>query len=387
MAGLLLVLGALAACSEDEALPAPVATAVDPVGASALLADLVDAVAAGAATDDGPWPSHLVSNAAALGVTDFSLRFVAEDAALTPTLPDGQWAAAVDLSWRFDGRDPLPAHVETTFVFEGRGADLRLVSVGGGGRVSPLWLAVPVVVAANADAMVLLAGDDTERAQGLLDRATEAVRVVEEELRRPEQGLVVEVPGGDTSVERTLDVERGSYDGIAAVTSMVDGTTAPGSPVHVFVNDAVFSGLSEHGAQVVITHEAVHVATGAAAQQGVPLWLTEGFADHVALLDSDLPMSVTAAQVIARVRRDGLPDELPTDADFDARNTGLGAAYEGAWIACRLLAERADLGAMVELQDRVAAGEPLAKALRATHALTPKELTELWRAELRRLSR
>src|SRR5690606_33433259 len=97
VAGLLLVLGALAACSEDEALPAPVATAVDPVGASALLADLVDALAAGSATGDGPWPSHLVSNAAAVGVTDFSLRFVAEDAALTPTLPDGQWAAAVDL--------------------------------------------------------------------------------------------------------------------------------------------------------------------------------------------------------------------------------------------------------------------------------------------------
>ena len=55
----------------------------------------------------------------------------------------------------------------------------------------------------------------------------------------------------------------GQYQSIAAVTTSVDGSRARRSPSHVFVNPQVFLPLRPRGAQVVITHEATHVATHA----------------------------------------------------------------------------------------------------------------------------
>jgi hypothetical protein len=71
----------------------------------------------------------------------------------------------------------------------------------------------------------------------------------------------------------------------------------------------------------------------------MPTWLLEGFADYVALDHVNLPVSVTASQILADVRKNGPPDHLPTAADFDPQNQVLGATYESAWLACRLLAQ------------------------------------------------
>ena len=81
----------------------------------------------------------------------------------------------------------------------------------------------------------------------------------------------------------------GTYAGIAAVTTTVDGSGSPDAPVHVFVNPDVTRRLRGAGAQVVMSHELVHVATDAATS-AVDLWLLEGFADYVALRDVPLPL-------------------------------------------------------------------------------------------------
>jgi hypothetical protein len=161
----------------------------------------------------------------------------------------------------------------------------------------------------------------------------------------------------------------------------VDGSVDPDAPVHVFVNPDVFGRLEPRGAQVVMSHEAVHVATDAATSD-LPLWLLEGFADYVALRDLDLPLSTTAGQVIDQVRRDGPPDHLPGSAEFDTTTTQLGAAYESAWLACRLLAQTGGEGALLRLYRLVDGGRALGPALRATFAMTPAELTRAWRRSL-----
>jgi hypothetical protein len=168
---------------------------------------------------------------------------------------------------------------------------------------------------------------------------------------------------------------------VAAVTATADGSLAPDAPVHVFVNPEVFGGLLPQGAQVVMSHEAVHVATDA-ARSAMPLWLLEGFADYVALRDVDLPLSTTAGQIIKQVRRQGLPDALPGAAEFDTATTHLGAAYESAWLACGVLADAGGEPALVRFYDEVNGGRAVGPALRTTFGLSQRELTQRWRERL-----
>ena len=118
-------------------------------------------------------------------------------------------------------------------------------------------------------------------------RGTEVVR--SRAAAAGEPSVVVEVPASASALDATLDAADGTYAGIAAVTTTVDGSGSRDAPVHVFVNPDVTRRLRGAGAQVVMSHELVHVATDAATS-AVDLWLLEGFADYVALRDVPLPL-------------------------------------------------------------------------------------------------
>ncbi|HRK45254.1 MAG TPA: hypothetical protein PK324_06500, partial [Nocardioides sp.] len=198
--------------------------------------------------------------------------------------------------------------------------------------------------------------------------------------------LVVEVPSSEEGLDAALAADPGSYADIAAVSASVDGTVTPASAVHVFVNPAVYDNLDPVGGQVVISHEATHVATGAPLASGVPLWLLEGFADYVALHDVDLPIDTTARQIIEQVRLDGVPDRLPGQTEFDETSTHLGAAYESAWVACVVLADVGGQRALVELYEQVSRGSDLAGPLRGLFGLSEEQLTARWQQRLQELA-
>lgn len=362
----------------------PSAATVDPAAAGRTLAALTDAVAAaapeaaralGADAVAGDLLAAIATNAGALRVRDLSMRYV--DAA-GPVGADGTWPATVDVSWRFAGFDRAPAVSEVEVGFRADGAQARLVSIGGAEGRTPVWLAGPVAVRRTPETLVL-ASADVERYARLATRAVPVVRRVVTAWR---PRLVVEVPASAEALDRALGAEPGTYAGIAAVTTSVDGSLAPRSPVHILVNPVELGRLRPTGAQVVMSHEAAHVATDAPRTNDTPLWLLEGFADYVALRDVPLPVSRTAAQIIEQVRSDGPPDALPGTTEFDIRATHLGAVYESAWLVCTVLAERAGEGALVALYDDVAAGVPLAEALRERAGLTEADLVEAWRARL-----
>jgi hypothetical protein len=321
--------------------------------------------------------ASVVDNARSLRVDDLTLRYVDEEGALAP---DGSWTAAVDATWRFAGFDDAPARAEVTLRFVDAGDRVALTGVGDVGNRAPLWLSAPLQVRRTAGTLVMAAGSAAQ-ADAYARRATAAVPVVRRVLSDWRPRLVVEVPGSAAALDRALAADPGRYANIAAVTTTVDGSVDPDAPVHVFVNPDVFGRLEPRGAQVVMSHEAVHVATDAATSD-LPLWLLEGFADYVALRDLDLPLSTTAGQVIDQVRRDGPPDHLPGSAEFDTTTTQLGAAYESAWLACRLLAQTGGEGALLRLYRLVDGGRALGPALRATFAMTPAELTRAWRRSL-----
>lgn len=373
-------------CTADEYVaprPDRASEAVSPGRAADTVALLEDALAAsdGAAAaalaadaDARSRLSAVARNAGALDLTDVSLRYLSE----TGRTVDGAWEGLVGVTWRIRGYDAASARLEVPMLFDDDGR--RIAGIGGDGHPLPLWLAGPLTVRRTAAALVFgtaLAEDVARYAR----RAGEASTEVRDALGGPGR-FVVEVPSDDAALHRALGASPGEYSEIAAVTAPVDGSLAPGSPVHVFVNPAVLGGLDPLASQVVMTHEAVHAVTGAAYARQAPKWLVEGFADYIALREVDLPVTRTAAQVIEQVRRDGLPAGLPTGADFAASGTHLGAVYESAWLVAVTLAERGGADALIAFYRAVLDGTPVGEALRAQFGWNAADLTAAWRARL-----
>jgi hypothetical protein len=391
---LLVVVGLLAWTITDDdpyvaPAPAPAEQSVQPAQAAETLARFVravddgDADAARALAPEGDTGTAdllagIVRNAQLLEVDNFALRYVDAEGSLSR--PDDSWSAAADATWQFHGFDRAPARAEIQVQLRNDGDRVVLTGFGGGDRISPLWLTGPLQVRRTARTLVLVDGT-AAAADGYARQATAAVPVVRRVLPQWHRGLVVEVPSSVEALDHTLDADQGTYDQIAAVTTAADGSLAPDAPVHVFVNPDVFGGLRPTGAQVVMSHEATHVATDAWVSQ-LPLWLLEGFADYVALRDVDLPLATSASQIIAEVRRDGPPRALPGAAEFNTQTKDLGATYESAWLACRQLALDGGEDALVSFYRSVDRGTDLGAALRASFGMTVSGFTEQWRTLL-----
>ncbi len=361
------------------ATPGRVPTAgLGPAAVDAALDRVEEAVRTGdvGALEDSP-VGYLVTNAERLRVRGLDLRYVEQDGRTS----DGT-RATVDVTWRFAGFDGEPARTEVGMTFRGDGGRAVLTSIGGGEGRNPLWLTGPVEVR-RTDSVLVLGSEGTDLAP-VAARARAAVPVVRRVLPAWRPRLVVEVPASADGLGDALGAQDGQYDGVAAVTASPDGSTAPDAPLHVYVNPDVLGALRSRGAQVVLSHEATHVATRAPVTTQ-PLWLLEGFADYVALRDVDLPLTTTAGQVIERVREDGLPSALPGPAEFDTSTTHLGAAYEAAWLACVVLADRAGEEGLVEVYRAAGAGD-LGAALGEVAGWTEADLTRAWRARLSRLA-
>jgi hypothetical protein len=375
--------------------------------ASALLDDLsrrlqhgtsAQATALGADRSARRQLATLARNVRTLGVTDLSMRYVTAEATPRPAVsPPHTWVAQVQVSWRLRGFDADPASVRLPLSFSTGGGTggagevarpARLVSVrptrtGDTREAEPIWMLGPLSVARTPHSLVVTSGGHpTARYSRLADRAVADVRRV---LPRWSGRLVVEVPGGRGGLTRVLGADPSDYTRIAAVTTTADGSARTTAPVHIFVNARVFDPLGPRGSQVVMSHEATHVATGAALS-AMPTWLLEGFADYVALDHAGIPVEVAASQTLARVRADGAPAHLPGSADFDAQHRGLGAAYESAWLACRLLGRTYGERRLVRLYRAVDGGTSTAQAFRTVLGTDQVGFTAQWRDELRRLA-
>jgi hypothetical protein len=370
-------------------LGGPAPTQASAVRAATLLHDLETAVrrhepAAGArlgsSPDAGRALGGVVRNGRALHVAGFSLRYVDQAGGVAQ---NGSWAAYVDARWRFAGFDRHPESLEVRVRFAPHAGHLAIAGIGGGNRRSPLWLAGAIQVRRSPRSLVLVDGTAAE-ADRMAALARTAVPQVQRVLRSWRGGLVVEVPASQAELQQVLRGHADQYAGIAAVTTTVDGSRSRTAPTHVFVNPQVFLPLKPQGAQVVVTHEATHVATSAATSPA-PIWLVEGFADYVALSSQRLPVSTTASRIAALVRRQGPPSHLPGQAEFAPGAHDLEARYESAWLVCRLLARTGGTRSLVALYRAVDDGRPMTLELRRHFGFGLPELTRRWRTLLSHL--
>ncbi|MFF4847712.1 hypothetical protein [Streptomyces sp. NPDC001194] len=302
---------------------------------------------------------------------------------------DGERATArAELRYRLTGYDAAPAGSAREVLLSRDGAD------GGdwrvtGDRAAPgappqLWDQGPVQVVKGAHALVLGVGRSPQTLSEVAAEAERAVPAASAAWPKAWAGrVVVLVPGSLERMAQLLGRPAAEYRGMGAVTTGRVGASA-GPADRVVVNPEGWAELSAAGRGVVLTHEVTHVATRAATTARTPLWLSEGFADWAAYRGGATTAQEGAPALGRAVRAGQLPAALPADGAFafGGDPEALARAYEGAWLACRLIAAKWGDATLVRLYER-AGREPLATALEETVGGDPSGLTLAWQASLR----
>jgi hypothetical protein len=206
----------------------------------------------------------------------------------------------------------------------------------------------------------------------------------------PERAVVL-VPATQRELGRVVD-DNGDLDDIAAVaTAEVQIGSGRPDPVgnRIGINPANWPKLSPLGRRIVLTHELTHVATRAVTSAATPTWLAEGFADYIGYLGSGVPTPFVAQDLEAAIRDGRTPRHLPTPNAFDGASTRLSLAYEGAWMACRFIAQQWGQSALVHLyaavaRSRLGAAAAVDLAMRRLLHVSATQFTTQWRSYIRR---
>ncbi|OAH12371.1 hypothetical protein STSP_42680 [Streptomyces jeddahensis] len=299
--------------------------------------------------------------------------------------------AAVDLRYRLDGYDRGAVDAARTLRLEHRDGRWYVTSDRPAkDTAEQLWEQGPVRVVRGAHSLVLGVAQDEKvlrRYAGLADRAVPAVQ---DAWGGAWAGrVVVLVPRSLDGMGELLGAPASGYRGIAAVTTGEVGGAGKAPADRIVINPEAFGVLSAFGRQVVLTHETTHVATRAHTSAATPLWLSEGYADWVGYRGTGRTAEQAAPELARAVRAGRLPGALPDDEDFrfggDAQR--LAEAYEGGWLACRMIARdwgeeklNAFYRAVGAHKERRGAVED---ALRDVLEITPAGFTARWRDYLR----
>jgi hypothetical protein len=121
----------------------------------------------------------------------------------------------------------------------------------------------------------------------------------------------------------------------------------------------------------------------------VPLWLAEGFADYVAFTAVPVQDESAAKELFKSIRAGKVPAALPGPDAFAATAADLSQAYESAWLANRLIAEREGQDKLVKFYRAVHTSKSatgLADAFRTVLGMTEAEFVAEWQKYLKRLA-
>ncbi|MCI3270299.1 hypothetical protein [Streptomyces cylindrosporus] len=300
--------------------------------------------------------------------------------------------ADAELRYEVEGYDNAPVTVgrRLTLTRDPDGDWYVLSDAPAKKAAEQLWDQGSVTAVRGKRSLVLGVGQTSELLHGYADLADAAVPAVSAAWGTDwARHVVVLVPKSLEGMAGLLGSPASQYRGIAAVTTGEVGGPPTAPADRIIVNPDAYGVLGTLGKQVVLTHETTHVATRAHTTAATPLWLSEGYADWIGYLGTGRT-AAQAAPELARAVADGQePAELPTDKDFGFSGdaTKLAQAYEGGWLACRMIAGRwgaARLGAFYRAvgDHRTRAGS-VEGALKQVLGTTPEKFTAQWREYLR----
>ncbi|MDQ1600747.1 MAG: hypothetical protein QOD68_2221 [Actinomycetota bacterium] len=302
-------------------------------------------------------------------------------------LPKGSTIARVRLDYQLAGSDSQVEREQYLTVVP-RGGQWLLAgnddaTASGLKTESDIWDLGPVQVVHGKQSLVL--GDAPKKElQSLAAEADRGVHDVGVVWRRPwSHHPVIVFPQSQSDMATLIGNDGKGLSQIAAVTTgSFESGLSRGD--RVVVNPSAWRTLGSLGRRVVLAHEITHLATRAITVNNVPIWLSEGFADYVAYRAVQVPTNVVAGDVLNDVRKGKGPKNLPEDADFDAARGDIAAAYEGAWLACRMIAERYGEKRLIALYVSYANNKsvPESGQIKATLDISEAQLVTQWRAYL-----
>ncbi|MET9291781.1 hypothetical protein [Streptomyces sp. NPDC003077] len=294
---------------------------------------------------------RMFANLAEVPLADWRYELVRTGAFDLPAAGSGdrRVAAEVRLRYRLDGYDTAPVTAVQYLTLVDRDGRWRIASDADGARTGrrtarQLWDQGPVDLVRGRHSIVLGAGDPG-RLRELAERTDAAVPAVRKAWPGKWAGrVVVQAPASLERMAQLLGAtDPSGYRGIAAVTTGETGAASGATPAdRVIVNPEAYEELNDLGRQIVLTHETTHVATRTATTPATPLWLSEGFADWVAYRGTKRPAGIAAPELSRAVATGRTPRALPADGDFTFSRDAdqLAQAYEGGWLACRMIADK-----------------------------------------------
>jgi hypothetical protein len=252
-----------------------------------------------------------------------------------------------------------------------------------------IWDFEPVAVMSTSHTLVMGPRDKTAYLRTVAREVDAAIpRVTAVWGKDWNERVVVLVPTSQRQVSDLIGT-RTALAHIAAVSvSQPAGSSGERSGTRVIINPPNFDKLTRLGKRVVLTHEVTHVASRAVTGPNSPAWLVEGFADYVGYRDTGVDTRVAAQELALEVRRGNTPSALATAADFDGDSARLPQAYEGSWLACRMIAERTSERTLVAFYRATGASKgdkdaALEEAMSRLLNTTPAAFTVAWRAYLK----
>jgi hypothetical protein len=261
----------------------------------------------------------------------------------------GAWVSRVAGHYSLAGFDTAERDFESYFTVVHRADGWRLADDTDGGTQPQVW-DLPRLSVLRGPTVLVVGTGPASRLRPYLQLGTVAVdRVSSVWTAKWNHRLVLVVPGTSAQMAEQLGQSETDVDQVAAVT---DGPFDPDGRAgadRVVVNPGAFAKLQERGKQVVVAHEATHVAVRAGTDRPVPLWLSEGMADYVGYQHVGATRQQVAAALLDRVRHGKGPKALPSAGDFDPGRTTIAPSYNAAWLAVCHLVDRWGQDALVRL--------------------------------------
>jgi hypothetical protein len=324
---------------------------------------------------------------------------------------DDGWTARLTLTYRLRGFDTRDAAYTRYLTFARRQGTGWVVSGDGsahGLRDDPqIWDGPDLTVVRGRYSLVLgETGTGVGDGSGTVDGTETRAADLRDVARRLDDGVglvsrtvgdhwarrvVALAPATEQQAEELVGDVRNLGD-IAALATVSGAAGDPhGGVDRVVITPSAFGRLNGLGRHVVLTHELVHVAMGGARDSRTPMWLVEGLADYVGYKGAGVSTRAAGRELAALISSGGVPAAPPDRGAFTGSGERLSAAYEEAWLACRMIAERYGEGRLVRLY-RTAEAEPGTagdpriedRALRAVLGIDSSRFAAQWRAYLRK---